>query len=108
MESQAPIYKNIVCLEIPSANGPKWWYQGASLAYSPIPVNAIKQIALGTLRKSNKKVFSTAIDVAGEPKIVAINMQRSDVWAMVKHKLIAPNTPLPRQNPNYSQKPEKI
>lgn len=108
MEAQTKIYKDIVCLEVISANGPKWWYQGYSMSYSPFPVNALRQVAKGKLRQTGREIFTTAIDIAGTPRIVAINMQRSDVWAMIKRGLIPTNTALPRINPNYSPHPEKL
>jgi hypothetical protein len=108
MEVQTKIYKDVVCLEVTSSNGPKWWYQGYNMSYSPFPVSALKQVAQGTLRNSGRKVFTTAIDVAGTPSVVAINMQRSDVWAMIRRGLVPSNTPLPRTNPDYTQAPERI
>lgn len=108
MEAQTKIYKDVVCLEVVSANGPKWWYQGYNMSYSPFPVNQLKQVALGTIKNTNRKVFTTAIDIAGTPRIVAINMQRSDVWAMIKRGLVPSQTPLPRSQANYTPHPEKL
>lgn len=108
MEAQTKIYKDIICLEVISANGPKWWYQGYSMSYSPFPLKNIRQIAKGRLKQGNRLVYTTAIDIAGKPRVVAINMQRSDVWGMINRGLIPANTPLPRAQANYSQNPEKI
>jgi len=108
MEAKTKIYKDIVCLEVASSNGAKWWLQGYGMSYSPMPVNAIKQVAQGTLRGTNRKVLTTAIDIAGQATMVTINTQRSDVWAMIRRGLIAKDTPLPRENPNYTQHPEKL
>lgn len=108
MEVQTKIYKDVVCLEVISSNGPKWWYQGYNMSYSPFPVNALKQVVQGRIRQGNKKVFTTAIDIGGVPSMVAINMQRSDVWALIRRGLIPASTPLPRSTPNYSDNPEKI
>lgn len=108
MEVQTKIYKDIVCLEVISANGAKWWYQGYNMSYSPFPVKALRQVAQGIIKQGNRKVFTTAIDIGGTPKVVAINMQRSDVWAMIKRGLIPVNTPLPRSEANYTTHPEKL
>lgn len=108
MEVQTKIYKGIVCLEVVSANGTKWWYQGYSMSYSPFPLKELRQVAQGTLKKGGRKVFTTAIDIAGTPRVVAINMQRSDVWGMIKQGLIPANTPLPRTQPNYTPHVEKL
>jgi len=108
MEAKTKIYKNIICLEVASSNGPKWWLQGYNVSYSPIPVSAIKQIAAGRLRQTNKHVFTTAIDIGGKATMVTINLQRSDVWAMIKKGLVPKDTKLPRTEPNYTQVPEKL
>lgn len=108
MEAQTKIYKDVVCLEVNSANGPKWWYQGYNMSYSPYPVSSLKQVAQGTLRGTGRKVFTTALDIAGTPRVVAINMQRSDVWALKRRKLIPESVDNPRSEPNYSPNPEKL
>lgn len=108
MEVQTKIYKDIVCLEVISANGSKWWYQGYNMSYSPFPIKYLMQIAKGRLRQGNKEIYTTAIDIAGTPKVVAINMQRSDVWALIKRGLISSTTPVPRSQPNYTPHPEKL
>lgn len=108
MQVQTKIYKDVVCLEVISANGPKWWYQGYSMSYSPFPVKALRQVAQGVIKQGNRKVFTTAIDIGGTPRVVAINMQRSDVWSMIKRGLVPANTPLPRNTPDYSNNPEKL
>jgi hypothetical protein len=108
MEAVTKIYKDIICLEVKSANGPKWWYQGYNMSYSPFPVKALKQVAQGVLKQGNRKVLTTAIDIGGTAHIVAINTQRSDVWALIKYKLVPSDTPLPRSEPNYCTHPEKI
>jgi len=108
MEAQTKIYKDVVCLEVASSNGPKWWYQGYSMSYSPFPIKALKQVAQGTIKQGNRKVMTTAIDIGGTPHVVAINMQRSDVWAMIRRGLVPASTSLPRAEPNYSQDPERL
>lgn len=108
MQSVVPIYKNVICLEVYSKNGAKWWYQGGSLAYTPILISDIKQIAIGKIKGTNRTVYTTAIDFNGVAKMVAINMQRSDVWTMINKKLIPATTTLPRSQANYSQHPEKL
>ena len=108
MEVQTKIYKDVVCLEVTSSNGPKWWYQGYNMSYSPFPVSALKQVVPGVIRQGNRKVFTTAIDIGGTAHVVAINMQRSDVWALIRRGLVPSSTPLPRQNPDYSPTPERL
>ncbi|HAG52987.1 MAG TPA: hypothetical protein DCL21_04280, partial [Alphaproteobacteria bacterium] len=71
MEAQTKIYKDVVCLEVSSSNGPKWWYQGDSMSYSPFPISGLKQVAQGTIKQGNRKVFTTAIDISGTPHVVA-------------------------------------
>jgi hypothetical protein len=108
MDVQTKIYKDIICLEVVSANGPKWWYQGYNMSYSPFPVKMLRQVAKGRLKQGGRVVYTTAIDVAGTPRVVAINMQRSDVWALIKRGLVTADTPLPRTEPKYSDHPERI
>lgn len=108
MESQTKIYQGIICLEIPSSNGAKWWLQGYNTSYSPFPISAVKEIAKGRIKATNKAIFATPIDISGAPKLITINMQRSDVWTLIKKGFIPKDTPLPRSIPNYSKSPEKL
>ncbi len=92
--NKAKVYKNIICLEVASKDGPKWWYQGGNLAYTPIHVKELIQVSSGRIKKTGREVLTTAIDIGGQPQLVAINFARSDVAALVAYGHLPKDYPL--------------
>lgn len=83
--NKAKVYRNIICLEARSRDGGKWWYQGGNLAYTPIHAKEIIQVSFGRIKDTGREVLTTAIDLGGEPQLVAINFVRSDMAALVAY-----------------------
>lgn len=103
--SNVKIYKGIICLEIPSENGPKWWPQGGRLHYTPIKVQDIRQLVQGTVPGEGRKIWAVPLEVQGKSSLVAINIPRSDLWALQQARLLPSDLPLPPGSPTYETWP---
>lgn len=102
--NKVSIYPDIICLEVSSTTGAKWWYQGGNLAYTPIHVKELKQVSFGRIRQTGRQVLTTAIDMGGQPQLVAINIPRSDLAALIKYGHLPKDYPV--EPVTYSPYPE--
>jgi len=103
--NKVKIYKGVVCLEIPSAYGGKWWYQGGTLAYTPVLAEEVYAMRHGTLRDSRRDVLVVAIKIGGEEKLVAINLPRTDIDALKRRGLWPNAMEKPYKSIHYSEWP---
>lgn len=98
------IYKNILCLETPSDDGGKWWYQSGTLAYTALPVYEVQHYRIGQLQGSSRYVLAVAYN--GE--WVAVNLPRSDVPALKAAGLWRETLPTPYEKiKEYAHPPIK-
>ncbi len=102
--NKAKVYRNIICLEAQSRDGGKWWYQGGSLAYTPIHAKELIQVSFGRIKDTGRQVLTTAIDLGGRPQLVAINFARSDMAALVAYGHLPKDYPV--EPVTYSPYPE--
>ena len=79
-KSRLPIYEGILCLEVYTPNGRKWWDQGYDLGYTPYKITDVKKAKFGRL-EGGRYVVAVEIENHGW---VAVNPPRSDVPAMEK------------------------
>ncbi|MFT7432431.1 MAG: hypothetical protein ACI9TY_000043 [Alphaproteobacteria bacterium] len=77
--TKAKVYKGVACLEVASADGGKWWYQGAKLAYTPILIKEIRALRTGRLEGTGREVLTTALIFGGKEHLVVINLPRTDI-----------------------------
>jgi hypothetical protein len=106
MTTKAKVYEGVVCLEINSADGAKWWYQGTALAYSPALVQDIKVLRVATIQGTRKPVLAAPISVGNSEHLVVLNLPRSDVVALKRRGLIPRDMPLPHEKTDSTDWPE--
>ena len=105
MENKAKVYRGIVCLEIPSAYGNRWWYQGGSLSYTPVLVSEVRAVSKATLEGSRKKVLVVALKIGNTERLIAVNLPRSDIEALKARRLWPANMPEPFDSYSYTDWP---
>lgn len=102
--SKLNVYKDIICLEVRSPHGSKWWWQNENLSYTPCHKNWLQKIVWATVQGKGK-VLATPVDFGnGDTVLVAVNVPRSDpqvLNAFVKNKQFPTVS-------NYTQPPYNI
>jgi hypothetical protein len=106
MSTKAKVYKDIVCLEVASPDGGKWWFQTQALAYTPYHVDRVTRLVAGTLTGSSRSVLAVQIKQEGHDILVAINIPRTDVVALKRKKLVPSSYPLPDRVDVYTPWPD--
>ena len=104
--TKAKVYKDVVCLEMPSNDGAKWWYHGASLCYTPVLIHEIKRIQYGVISGTHKEVLAVPLRLGGQEHLVAINLPRTDIVGLMQARLWNPHFPVPHQTTNYTPWPD--
>ncbi len=91
--NKLPIYKGVLCVEAPSANGARWWYAGGGLHYSPVLVDELSQLKMGRVQaiRQNRVIAR----FPGHDVWFAVNLARSDVAALQARSIWSPQYPLP-------------
>lgn len=105
MENKAKVYQGVVCLEIDSAYGAKWWMQTPNNSYTPVLVEEIRVLRHGVLRGSNQPVLAAPLRLNGQDQLIAINMARSDIAALKKRRLWPGGMKEPFTSYNYTEWP---
>ena len=105
MENKAKVYQGIVCLEIASAYGQKWWYQGESLSYTPVLVNKLRAVSKAVLEGSRKEVLVVALKIGNTERLIAVNIPRSDIAALKARRLWPAGMPEPFTSFSYTPWP---
>lgn len=103
--SNTKVYKGILCLEVASQNGPKWWPQGGRLHYTPIKIQDVRQLMQGTVPGEGRKIWAIPLEIRGKSTLVAINIPRSDIWGLKQAGLLPSDLPLPTTSPTYEPWP---
>src|SRR5690606_14999398 len=63
MNANLKVYKDIICLEVPTPHGPKWWWQSGNLAYTPCHISLIQEVKQATVsNKGNMLTVPVRID----------------------------------------------
>lgn len=78
--NKLPIYKGVACVELLSPHGPKWWYAGAGLSYSPVLVKDLRDLRRGHLPSRGQDRM--VAHVQGLSAWLAINLARTDIAAL--------------------------
>jgi len=87
MNANLKVYKDIICLEVPTPHGPKWWWQSGNLAYTPCHISLIQEVKQATV--SNKgNMLTVPVRIDGRTVLVAINVARSDIAALENYNRI--------------------
>lgn len=103
------IYEGIVCVEMPSRTGHMWWDQGYQLGYTPLPVQRIGKIQYGVLHGNRRPVLAAHIMTGGGMQWVAVNLPRSDTFALKSRGLWSAEIEEPySEKPKYTPWPEKL
>ena len=103
------IYQGIICLEMPSRTGHLWWDQGYQLGYTPYPAIQVDRVQYGVLHGNRRPVLAAQITTAGGRQWVAVNLPRSDVFALKQRGLWHADMVAPyNEKPNYTPWPEKL
>lgn len=80
------IYKDVICLEMPSRTGGAWWYQGMGLGFTPWKIEGINSAKYTRLHGSGhvagRETLVVQIPIAGVMQWVAVNLPRSDIPAL--------------------------
>lgn len=105
MEQKVKIYQGVVCLEIASAGGGRWWYQGGGLAYTPFLASQVRHIQVGVVAGSGRQVVAVKIKKGRVSQLVAVNLVRSDVPALVALGVWPSGVAVPFAAPVYSPWP---
>lgn len=104
--SKQKIYKGVACLEATAPGGERWWYQPGKLAYAPIRIDDIKRIVAG--RVGVKRVLAVPVQWGSRRTMVALNLPRTDLWALRERGLLPASYKLPEQPPAYNKWPEEL
>lgn len=89
------IYADIVCLEMESPVGGKFWGQGLRLGYTPVWVRDIQRVKYGLLQGSGHDAGRWVLAAWYDTQWVAINLPRSDIAGLQRARLWPAGTPLP-------------
>lgn len=75
------VYKDIICLEIHTPHGGKWWWQSGNLAYTPCHISLVREVQ-STATTHKGKVLAVPVRINGRTVLVAVNVPRSDMAAL--------------------------
>ncbi|MEC8067156.1 MAG: hypothetical protein VXY83_05665 [Pseudomonadota bacterium] len=106
MTTKAKVYKGVACLEMPSRDGGKWWYQGGSLAYTPILIREIRVLKTGTLKGQGREVMVVPLKVGNQEHLVVLNLPRTDIVELKARGLWPEDFVAPHLTTNYTPWPE--
>lgn len=104
--TQAKVYKGVACLEIASRDGGKWWYQGGSLAYTPVLIKEIKAMRTGYIKGKHKEVLVVPLQMGNSEHLVVVNLPRTDIVELKAHGLWPRDLHAPHETTNYEPWPE--
>jgi len=105
MTTKAKVYKDIICLEVYSPEGARWWLQTPTLSYTPYHVDRIVRMASGVIRGSSRPVLAVQVRQGGEDVLVAVNIARSDIAALKRKRLVPASYTLPERVDTYTPWP---
>ncbi|MBI1363246.1 MAG: hypothetical protein GC134_04620 [Proteobacteria bacterium] len=106
MTTKAKVYKDIICLEVASPEGGKWWFQTPSLSYTPYHVDRIQRLVWGKMTGSSREVLAVPVQKGAQEVLVAVNLPRSDLAALKRRKLIPAGYPVPDRENAYTPWPD--
>lgn len=104
--TNAKVYKGVACLEMRSPDGGKWWYQGASLAYTPVLIREIRAIRTGVLKGKGREVMATPLMMNGKEHLVVLNLPRTDIVELKARGLWPEDFNAPHEKDDYTSWPE--
>lgn len=91
--NKLPIYKGVICVEAPSANGARWWYAGGQLSFSPALVAEVSQMRMGRVKALHQDRLIARFP--GHAVWFAVNLARSDVATLQKRSIWSARFPVP-------------
>lgn len=104
--TKAKVYKGVACLEMASKDGGKWWYQGGSLAYTPVLIREIRAIRTGILKGQAREVMVTPLLISGQEHLVVINLPRTDIVELKARGLWPDDFHAPHEKTDYTPWPD--
>lgn len=104
--TKAKVYKGVACLEMSSKDGGKWWYQGGSLAYTPILIREIQVVRTGTLKSGGREVIAVPLQMGGNEHLVVLNLPRTDIVELKARGLWPEGFDTPHETTDYTPWPE--
>lgn len=102
------IYQGIICLELRTPHGRRWWAQGYGLGFAPYPLAKVAGIRAGKLEETGRRVLAVRIPVDGTMSWVAVNAPRSDISALEAMGAWPPDWPKPYDTVTYTPWPETL
>lgn len=81
------MYKDIICLEIRTPHGGKWWWQSGSLAYTPCHIGLVREVKHASVTGKGNMI-TVPVHIDGRTVLVAVNVPRSDIAALERYGLI--------------------
>lgn len=104
--TKAKVYKGVACLEIPSKDGGKWWYQGGTLSYTPVLIREIRAIRTGHIKGSNKEVLVVPLQMGHAEHLVVVNLPRTDIVELKARGIWPKDMHAPHEKTDYEPWPE--
>lgn len=104
--SKVKVYKGIACLEMQSKEGPRWWYQPETLAFTPIPIKMIRRLMWGRVTSTGREVLAAEMKIDRKITKVALNIPRTDVQGLKDAGLVPPGFNLPEPTTKYATPPD--
>jgi len=89
------IYQHVVCLEMKSPIGGKFWHQGLQLGYTPVLLRHLRRVKYGLLQGSGTDAGRWVLATWYENQWVAINLPRSDIAGLQQAGLWPQNLATP-------------
>jgi hypothetical protein len=103
--NKTKIYKGLICLEVESRVGAKFWYQTLNVSYTPYPISAVRKLGMGMLHGSGRRVVMA--EVSGSR--IVLNLARSDCLGLQERRLWHsrfPNLPFDINKTVYTPRPK--
>lgn len=106
MTTKAKVYKGVACLEINSPDGGKWWYQGGTLAYTPVLISEMSKLRYAVVQGSRKEVLAAPLRIGNQEHLVVLNLPRTDIIELQARGLWPSGLQAPHQTTQYAPWPE--
>lgn len=99
------VYKGVACLEMMSQDGGKWWYQGGSLAYTPVLIKQLNVIQVAVIKGTGREVLAAPLKMGNSEHLVVLNLPRTDIVELKARGLWPKDFKAPHQTTDYTPWP---
>lgn len=103
--NKVKIYKDLICLEVESRVGAKFWYQTPNISFTPFPIREVKSLGMGILHGAGRRVITA--EVSGHR--IVVNLARTDCLSLQVRGMWHSSFPLPPhaiERTVYSERPQ--